>query len=192
MPGIQSVRIPSGATADRGTGVAGQLRFNTTTSTFECHDGSQWIPPGTVLQTVTATISTAQYTGATIPLDTSVPLSTEGAQFFTVNFTPLSTTSRLIIQFSAVVGTTTAARTVIAAIFAGTTNIGSTISYAASANLGYPMSFQRDLLLGSTAPTTISGRIGLSGSGNTTVNRSGNNTLGGSMNSTVTITEVTV
>ena len=40
--GTGAFGVPAGTTAQRTTGVAGQLRLNTTTSTFEGYNGSSW------------------------------------------------------------------------------------------------------------------------------------------------------
>ena len=42
LPGTDSVTVPKGTTAQRGTGVSGKFRFNTDTTQFEGYDGSAW------------------------------------------------------------------------------------------------------------------------------------------------------
>ena len=42
LPGTGSVTVPSGTAAQQPTGSAGMFRFNTDTSSFEGHDGTQW------------------------------------------------------------------------------------------------------------------------------------------------------
>jgi len=43
LNGVESIKIPSGTTAERpASAVAGQIRFNTTDSTFEGYDGTTW------------------------------------------------------------------------------------------------------------------------------------------------------
>ena len=42
LPGTDSVTVPKGTTAQRGTGVTGKFRFNTTDNTFEGYDGTAW------------------------------------------------------------------------------------------------------------------------------------------------------
>jgi hypothetical protein len=44
--GIDAMLIPKGATGDRPTGVAGYLRFNTSTNEFEGHNGTAWSSVG--------------------------------------------------------------------------------------------------------------------------------------------------
>jgi len=48
-----SMLAPTGNTAQRpGTGVAGMVRFNTTTSSLEFYDGTQWVSTGTIFTVV--------------------------------------------------------------------------------------------------------------------------------------------
>lgn len=43
LNGVESIKIPSGTTAERpSTALAGQIRFNTTEGSFEGYDGSTW------------------------------------------------------------------------------------------------------------------------------------------------------
>lgn len=48
LSGTDSVKVPAGTTAQRGTGVAGKFRFNTTLNKFEGYTDSWgnlgWIP----------------------------------------------------------------------------------------------------------------------------------------------------
>jgi hypothetical protein len=44
--GTDSIRIPAGTTAQRPTGVAGYLRFNSTTTQFEGYNGTAWSSVG--------------------------------------------------------------------------------------------------------------------------------------------------
>ena len=42
LPGTDSVTVPKGTTGQRGTGVDGKFRFNTTTNSFEGYSNSAW------------------------------------------------------------------------------------------------------------------------------------------------------
>lgn len=42
LPGVEAITVPSGTTAEQPAGSAGQLRFNTSTNTFDGYDGSSW------------------------------------------------------------------------------------------------------------------------------------------------------
>ena len=46
LPGTDSVTVPKGTTAQRGTGVAGKFRYNTDDNKFEGYDGSNWADVG--------------------------------------------------------------------------------------------------------------------------------------------------
>jgi hypothetical protein len=46
LVGIDAMLIPKGATGDRPTGVAGYLRFNTTSNEFEGYNGTAWASVG--------------------------------------------------------------------------------------------------------------------------------------------------
>lgn len=42
LAGTTAVKVPAGDTTQQPTGVAGMLRFNSETLSFEGHDGVQW------------------------------------------------------------------------------------------------------------------------------------------------------
>ena len=42
LAGTTAVKVPVGTLGQRPTGVAGQLRYNTTDATFEGHNGTAW------------------------------------------------------------------------------------------------------------------------------------------------------
>ena len=42
LPGTDSVTVPKGTEAQRGSGVAGKFRYNTDLNKFEGHNGSSW------------------------------------------------------------------------------------------------------------------------------------------------------
>ena len=46
LNGTAAVKVPVGTQAQRPTGVAGHLRYSTTDSTFEGHNGTDWGPLG--------------------------------------------------------------------------------------------------------------------------------------------------
>lgn len=56
-----AVQLPSGTTAQQPTGVAGKLRFNTTTSQFEGYNGSTWASVGGAAITNDTSTATAVY-----------------------------------------------------------------------------------------------------------------------------------
>lgn len=191
IPGLASLTLPKGATADRPVSPqSGMIRFNTTTGLCEKYTGSYWGNFGLVLQQVTGTIAAQSATNSQTPLDATVPTSTEGTQIWTQSFTPISTTSRIIIQYSVTNVHATAARTQIMSVFAGTTNIGTIVTTCATAASYYPTTQQIVYEPGSVAAITFSCRVGSSGTGTWYINSAATNTLGGAMASRFMITEV--
>ena len=189
MPGTEGFVPPSGTTAQRpATPVAGQSRFNTSFGWNEEFDGSNWAPMGRVIQCVTGTIAAASGTTA-IPLDNTLPLSTEGIQIWTQSFTPLSTSSRIIINFSIHASNSGSNTTPIVCVFDGTTNIGATAGRIPTANTGTVLSINKVYAPGSITPITFSARLGCQ-AGTTYCNRIGNTTLGGALVSNYIITEI--
>ena len=69
--GTESIRVPAGTTAQRGTpSGSGELRYNTQLGTFEGYDGSNWGPIGAgVIDTDEDTYITAEATSDKDSLD---------------------------------------------------------------------------------------------------------------------------
>lgn len=191
LPGTGSVRIPSGPSTSRpATAQAGDLRVNTTLGELETYDGANWVPPGVVLGVTTRNITSASGT-TTVPLDNSIPTSTEGWQFFSITYTPKTSTSKLVIDYSITAASSAASATIIASIFVGTTNIGSTaVRTAAAANTASPLSQKVVYTPNTTNPITITGRIGSNVASTTYVNTIGNTTLGSALVSALSIVEI--
>jgi hypothetical protein len=190
LPGTASFRPPSGTTAQRPVGVAGDMRFNSTNALLEKYTGAYWGPLGLVLQQVTGTIAAASGT-TTVPLDNTAPTSTEGWQIFTQAFTPISATSRIIIEFGITSSHSAGTGTNILSLFAGTTNIGTVAGRTDSAaNTAVPLRQKKVYAPGSTAAITFSARLGNPTAGTSYCNQIGANTLGGTLVSNYIITEV--
>jgi hypothetical protein len=168
VPGLQRIKIPAGATADRPAGTAGDLRFNTTLVAAEIYNGTSWTSlgasgSGTVLQVVTGTIP-AVNTTAVIPLDNTIPTNAEGVQLWSTSFTPLSATSRIIVHYTLSTNTNTNNVSVATTVFSGATNMGATVQRCATSTTTggvlYSLSMQASWVTGSTAAVTISARGG--------------------------------
>jgi hypothetical protein len=188
LPGTGAFRPPVGTTAQRpGAPTAGDTRWNTTTAESEEFNGTFWKPKGVVLQMVSGSIAASTGTSQT-PLDNTVPTSTEGTQIWTQSFTPLSTTSKIMIMFNLVHSNSSNANTNILAVFAGTTNIGASIGRVSANNGAGSMGLCITYTPGSTAAITFSGRLGSTG-GTWYVNQTSAATLGGSLATEYTITE---
>lgn len=191
IPGVEKVRIPVGTTAQRSTTPSfGDTRANSTTGIMEFFNGSAWVPPGAILSVTDVNIPSSSGT-TTVPLDNTIPTVSEGYQFFSISYTPLSASSRLIIEYDVTSSSSIASATLIASIFVNSTNIGSVSSRtSATSNTAMIMSQKATYQVTSTSPITISGRIGGSAAATTRVNLIGTTTLGGSMSTSATITEV--
>lgn len=191
LPGTARFRPPVGTTAQRpGAPGAGDQRFNTTLGWTEEYNGAFWSPMGRILQVVTGSIA-AGTTTSIIPYDNTAPSTGDGALAWSQSFTQLSTTSRVIIQWTATIAssTTTSNNSIITATFAGTTNIGSTITRVNTNNRGYAIANTISYVPGSTAAVTYSMRFG-GQSGTSYINTTTSGTLGGTLVSQYIITEV--
>lgn len=192
LPGTGRMRLPVGTTAQRpGVPSAGDVRFNSTLGSVERYNGTYWSVFGLVLQLVTGTIAASSGVNNNIPLDNTTPLSTEGNQIWTQSFTPISATSRIIIEFGIVSASSATTVSNILSVFAGTTNIGSTMQRV-PATTGAPTNMTMQIVHqpGSTATITYSARHGGSANSTAFCNQSSGATLGGAAASQFTITEI--
>lgn len=100
--GTGSLTLPKGTTAQRpASPISGMQRFNTTLGVAEYYDGSAWVAmsaaaPSGIVQTVIGNINTAS-SNSTIPYDNSTPQISEGFQIWSQSFTPLYSTSTIVI-----------------------------------------------------------------------------------------------
>jgi hypothetical protein len=143
-----------------------------------------------VVSTQTGAVATGT---TTIPLDDSIPQSSEGDQYMSVSITPTSATSRLLIQ----VVTNSSAdsiKTNTAALFVDSTaNALAAVSNTtrASGDL-LIVSFNHNMVAGSTSAMTFKVRMGTDSGGTLTFNgTAGNRRYGGVIASSITITEYT-
>ena len=147
---------------------------------------------GMVLQVVTGSIAASTGTTTVATALNTVPTIAGGFQIWTTSFTPISASSRLIINFNTTSSHNSNARTVITSCFAGSTNIGSYAQYFPTANQSFGISYQCVYSPGSTATITISARAGATAAGTLAVSQYNGttNTLGGAAVSEYTIMEV--
>lgn len=135
--------------------------------------------------------SVAQTTGTTlIPYDSTPPLVSEGTQVWSQTITPVSTGSKVKIEFSGILDSGTANRTITVAVFRGTTFIGAiaTLFSAATAVQSFAL-----LLVdtpGTIAATTYTCRIGISSNATWNLGRGSSATFGGTNPSGWSIVEV--
>ena len=193
LNGGGNATITSGTTAARPAfGNTGNLYVDTTMGTMFRDTGTTWNPLNHVLQVVSGNIPATTGTTTVATALTAVPTIAGGFQIWTTSFTPLSASSRLLIQFTVTASHGTAARTIITSCFAGSTNIGSIASYMTTANLPYPLGFQAIYSPGATTTLTISARAGATAGGTMAVSQfnGATNTLGGAAVSEFIIMEI--
>jgi phage-related tail fiber protein len=132
----------------------------------------------------------ARTANGVIAADTSTPLSTEGTQIWSQSFTPTSATSSICISQSFNFTPGTNGAYVIAAVFRGTTCIGTAIRYCSNNGRPEGVSFQIQDDPGTASTVTYSCRVGASANSTWYVNSGSTITLGGSMaNQNYMITE---
>lgn len=145
-----------------------------------------------VLGKATAKLSTVATGTTLIPFDDTIPQNTEGDQYLTLNYTPISATSTIIITVNALVSASPASSVITAAVFrdAGVDSIGCSCQVDAAANQTHSIAFQVPITSGSIAATTFNLRLGGSSAGTLTVNgASGAQRYGGVAQTTMTLVE---
>lgn len=161
-----AIKLPVGTTAQRPTPSVGMMRYNNDIAKTEYYNGSAWVAPGGILQTVIGTINSSSGNTA-MPYDNTVPASTEGTQLWTLSFTPLMSTSTIVVTTNIFFATANFT-TVSGATFNGTTNIGSqmlgqlliTGTLLGATSFGNSVSMIATQVSGSTAARTYSFRAG--------------------------------
>ena len=91
------------------------------------------LPNGSVLQTVSAEYTTQSNITGTIPLDNTVPTSSEGAQILSASITPATTSNKVLVRLSGFGGRGSDAQVVIATLFRGSTCINVSACYQTNA-----------------------------------------------------------
>ncbi len=148
---------------------------------------------GNILQVV-STQTGAVATGTTaIPVDDTIPQSTEGNEYMSLSITPTSSASKLLIQAEFNGAHSNAVSTIIVALFQDSTANALACSWTAPGTAGYPESIlvNHYMTAGTTSSTTFKLRAGGSSAGTLTFNGAGGvRYLGGVLASFITITEI--
>lgn len=167
-----------------------RVRYNLADTTFDVISA----PPQNIGQMVfTETGAEAHGTG-TIPVDDTIPQNTEGTEFMTCTITPVSATSKLLIDvvWNGVVDLSVAPFTV--ALFQDSTANALAAVYATSTASGNPMNvkFTHIMTSGTTSATTFKVRAGAASASTTVFNgdNAPNRVYGGVMASSISIREV--
>lgn len=201
LPGTSGFVFPTGTTAQRpATPTAGTTRFNTTTGLPEIFYGGIWYRIGTAsadtgLATILAVHSgiVPAATGTTlVPYDNTVPTNTEGSLILTVVITPAKATSSFRILIPITVDSGTSNRVVIASVFRGALNVGSSVWAATGGGRPNTLILSLSDSPGVATPFTYTLRVGIGGgSAQWYVNSiSTGSDLGGALISTYQILEL--
>lgn len=153
-----------------------------------------FLPVGAVVQTVEATpyVANANLT-TVVPLDDTVPQSTEGTQILTATITPRSATSKIRARWRGYGTIQTAPGTWIWAIFNGGANaIQAGHQTVPTADYSFPALGEVTYSPGSVSPQTISVRVGpITGAGNLRMNgNTAGRLLGGAAQCTLILEEI--
>jgi hypothetical protein len=178
----------SGAPATVGVGTTGQvLTSNGAGSAPSMQDAGG----GKVLQVVNTQTGTLGTGTTTMNWDNTIPQITEGNEFMTLVFTPVSATSKLKIEVVINVEDATAGH-VVCALFVGTTaNALAAASHYQPANYEANTKFTHYMTSGVTSTLTFRVRAGGASVGTCSFNgQNGNAYLGGAFASSITITEI--
>lgn len=150
---------------------------------------------GKIVQVVEATpYTTAGSTAAVIPLDSTIPQNTEGAELTTVTITPTNASNRLRIEANLPFVDGSAATFICAALFQDSTAnaLALGVLTLSGANYAHNITFTHEMAAGTTSATTFKLRAGPS-SGTAYFNRrSAGETLGGVSAVRLRVTEIKV
>lgn len=144
-----------------------------------------------VRQILTATYSNNEDLSAIIPLDNTIPQSTEGVELMTIAVTPKISTSKLIIEFEGTVCSTTDG-TMILSLFV---DLGVNAVYTAAIDVAANKlrRFKIKALLPSTDTTARTYKLRVGTNATNVIRMNGNLTsglFGGTTNSILTVTEI--
>ena len=155
--------------------------------------GTQTIPPLALLQTRSVQVGAMSTTTAVIPYDDTVPQNNEGTEFMTLAITPISASSKLIIEVVANVFVS-ATTGVLGALFqdANVNALSTAWTYLPGASTRGQLAFNYVLNpSGTTSPTTFRVRLGPDNPATLTFNgSSGARLFGGTFASGIIIQEV--
>ena len=91
-----SVEIPSVSTANRPTGANGKIIFNTTTSTYQVYNGSQWYNVSEASREKTLTVDKFQGDGSTTVFGGGKGNTLDGSTAATLSVVPTDATDMVI------------------------------------------------------------------------------------------------
>ena len=188
--GLIGARLPSGATADRGAGEIGRVRYNTSTGKFEGFGSDGFIELSNVLlASYAGNVGIASGT-TLIAYGNASPAIANGTELWNRTITPTLVGSTNKVRFDTVVDSGSNSRYVTLALFRDNTLIGWTTTFISTANRPQPVSIAVNDQNTSTTPVKYSCRIGINNSATWYVGRGSTNTMGSVNNGAWSIDEV--
>lgn len=155
-------------------------------------DGTNWIAQGiTVLQRVSVETGAVATGGTALPYDDTIPQNTEGDQYMTLAITPVSATSKLVIDTTWIGDCAGTGDVIQVALFQDSTAnaLASIINDNAIGSLFAPVNFKHIMTSGTTSATTFKVRCGSIASTVTFNGSGGARKHGGILASSIVITE---
>ncbi|WP_133253035.1 hypothetical protein [Rhizobium wuzhouense] len=151
------------------------------------------VSSGKLLDRAYAEYTTNAALTAAIPLDDTIPQSSEGTEILSVSITPKSTTNRLRARACLVGAVSSANKAIIAAIFSGASANALCARYvtAPTADFEHELNMEVEWVPGVTTNQTITVRAGSSSGGNLSLNgNSGGRIFGGASRCTLIVEEL--
>jgi hypothetical protein len=150
------------------------------------------VATGFPVQIVNTTFSAVSTGATTIPIDDTIPQSTEGDQYMTQAITPKSTTNVLVIEAKVFCSVNAASQNIVAALFQDATAgaLAATQEFADTSTGVLTLNLYHSMTAGTTSSTTFKVRAGTGSSGTLTFNGSnGGRRFGGITLSHIRVTE---
>jgi len=91
-----AIKIPNVTTAQRPSGVNGQILFNTTTSTFQAYIGSQWYNISSAAAEKTIVVDKFQGDGSTTVFGAGAGNTLDGSTMATLSVVPTDATDMIV------------------------------------------------------------------------------------------------
>lgn len=148
---------------------------------------------GDTVQMVSSESGTVATGTTVIPLDNTIPQSTEGDQYLTVSITPASASNTLVIDAVLMLANSAAGGRLMVALFQDATAsaLAVTSQTFASAGQSQTIRLRHIMAAGTTSATTFKIRAGANNAGTTTLNgEAGAQLFGGAAASSLTVTEI--
>lgn len=154
--------------------------------------GNTQLALGVPVQVVDVVLTGVATGTTTIPLDDTIPQSSEGIQFMTLAITPKSATNILIIEVTMMLANDGGASHLIGALFQDATAnaLAASANFQGTASAATQVTFTHKMVAGTTSATTFKVRGGSATAGTITFNGSAGSRLFGAIpKSSIVITE---